>query len=67
MQGVSVTEFDIVVVGHGAAAQAVLRELRNDAPHLSTALVADTVGINRTLVTKGVLAGLLPMDQTARA
>jgi len=27
------------VVGHGAAAQAVLRELRSATPHLSTALV----------------------------
>ena len=65
MQGVNVNEFDVVVVGHGAAAQAVLRELQADAPHLSTALVTDAGGINRTLVTKGVLAGLLSADQVA--
>jgi 3-phenylpropionate/trans-cinnamate dioxygenase ferredoxin reductase subunit len=58
-------KFDVVVVGHGAAAQAALRELRANAPHLSTALIADAGGINRTLVTKGVLAGLLSEDQIA--
>ncbi|MFI6428423.1 FAD-dependent oxidoreductase [Promicromonospora sp. NPDC050880] len=57
-------EFDVVVVGHGAAAQAALRELEVNAPDLSTALVADAVGINRTLVTKGVLTGLLSTHQT---
>jgi 3-phenylpropionate/trans-cinnamate dioxygenase ferredoxin reductase subunit len=58
-------KFDVVVVGHGGAAQAVLRELRANAPHLSTALIADAGGINRTLVTKGVLTGLLSADQIA--
>ncbi|MFD2794493.1 hypothetical protein ACFS27_13330 [Promicromonospora vindobonensis] len=57
--------FGVVVVGHGAAAQAVLRELRANAPHLSAALIADAGGIIRTLVTKGVLTGLLSADQTA--
>ena len=48
-----------------AAAQAVLRELRSAAPDLSTALVGDVAGINRTLVTKGILTGLLSPEQTA--
>ncbi|GAA4718892.1 hypothetical protein APR04_005714 [Promicromonospora umidemergens] len=50
-------KFDVVVVGHGAASQAALRELRANVPHLSSALIADAGGINRTPVTKSVLTG----------